>query len=55
MPDDVNRTAADRGHVTLSTNKARQGVELGTMRYVLAISTGVAIVALLLVYFFVFH
>jgi hypothetical protein len=55
MPDDVNRTAADRGRVTLATDKARQGVELGTMRYVLAISVGLAIVALLLIYFFVFH
>jgi hypothetical protein len=31
---------------TLSTTEARQGVTLGSMRYVLAISTALAVIAL---------
>jgi hypothetical protein len=38
---------------TLSPNEARQSVKLGTMRYVLAISTVAAAVVLLIAYFIV--
>jgi hypothetical protein len=38
---------------TLSPNEARQAVKLGSMRYVLAISTVAAAVVLLIAYFIV--
>lgn len=38
---------------TLSPNEARQAVKLGTMRYVLAISTVAAAVVLVIAYFIV--
>jgi hypothetical protein len=37
---------------TLSTTEARQGVTLGRMRYVLAISTILAVIALAVAYAF---
>jgi hypothetical protein len=58
MPDNANgieRDAPRQGHVTLPTNEARQGVELGAMRYVLGVSLAVSVVSLVAVYFFVFH
>jgi hypothetical protein len=47
----------DGEHPQISAQKARQGVELGTMRYVLGISLGLAIVAVVVAYFVfvVFH
>jgi hypothetical protein len=37
----------------LSTNEARQGVETGTVRWVLRISLGLAVIAGIIVYFVV--
>jgi hypothetical protein len=44
-------------HAEISAQKARQGVTLGTMRYVLGISLGLSVVAILIAYslFVVFH
>ena len=43
--------------VELSAQKARQAIELGTMRYVLGVSLGLAIVVIAVAYFLfvVFH
>jgi hypothetical protein len=38
-------------HKDLSTNQVRQGVELGSVRWVLRISLGLAVVAGLVIYF----
>lgn len=35
----------ENGHVTLDAQEARQGKKLGVMRYVLAISLGLAVLA----------
>jgi len=43
------------GHTELSTQEARQGMETGTVRWVLHISLGLAIVAGIIVYFAFFH
>jgi hypothetical protein len=45
--------AADQKH--LSTNEARQGVELGSVRWVLRISLGLAVLAGLVIYFSFFR
>ena len=37
--------AQEDGHVKLNTNEARQGKETGSVRYVLAISVGLAVIA----------
>ncbi len=44
-------------HPRISAQKASQGVKLGTMRYVLGISLGLAIVVVVAAYFYfvVFH
>ena len=39
----------------LNTTEARQGVETGTVRWVLRISLGLAILAGLIIYFSFFH
>ena len=39
----------------LSTNEARQGVELGSVRWVLRISLGLAVIAGLVIYFSFFR
>jgi hypothetical protein len=49
---DHPRPVTDKA-ATLSPNEARQAVELGTMRYVLAISTLVTIVVLAVAYYLV--
>ena len=38
-------------HKNLSTDEARQGVELGSVRWVLRISLGLAVLAGLVIYF----
>ena len=43
------------GHEELSTQDARQGVETGTVRWVLHISLGLAIVAGIIIYFSFFR
>ena len=43
------------GHEELSTQDARQGAETGTVRWVLHISLGLAIVAGLIIYFSFFR
>jgi hypothetical protein len=43
------------GHEELSTQEARQGVETGTVRWVLHISLGLAIVAGIIIYFAFFR
>ena len=42
-------------HKELTTNQARQGVELGSVRWVLRISLGLAVVAGLIIYFSFFR
>jgi hypothetical protein len=41
----------DDRHRDIETNEARQGVELGSVRWVLRISLGLAVVAGLIIYF----
>jgi hypothetical protein len=41
------------GNVKRSTTEARQAVTVGRMRYVLAISLGLAVLVFLLAYFFI--
>lgn len=47
--------ATDNGHPTLSAQDARQGKELGVMRYVLHISLALAVIAGIVVYAIFFH
>ena len=42
-------------HKELNTNQARQGVELGSVRWVLRISLGLAVLAGLIIYFSFFR
>ncbi len=41
----------DDRHTDLETNDARQGVELGSVRWVLRISLGLAVLAGVIIYF----
>lgn len=43
------------GHKELNTEEARQGVETGTVRWVLHISLGLVIVAGIIIYFIFFR
>jgi hypothetical protein len=43
------------GHTELSAQEARQGAETGTVRWVLHISLGLAVVAGIIVYFTFFR
>ena len=43
------------GHQELNTQEARQGAETGTVRWVLHISLGLAIVAGIIIYFSFFR
>ncbi|HEY0266308.1 MAG TPA: hypothetical protein VGC16_06115 [Rhizomicrobium sp.] len=45
----------ENGKTTLSAQEARQGKELGVMRYVLQISLGLAVVAGIVIYTIFFH
>ena len=47
--------AIDDKHVDLATDDARQGVELGSVRWVLRISLGLAVLAGLVTYFSFFR
>jgi len=47
--------AASHEHLTLSTTRARQGVELGRMRYVLLISLSVSLIALFVIFAYFFR
>lgn len=40
----------ENGHVTLEAQEARQGKKLGVMRYVLAISLGLSLLAGVIIY-----
>ena len=40
----------ENGHVTLDAQEARQGKKLGVMRYVLAISLGLSLLAGVIIY-----
>ena len=41
----------DHRHTDIQTDEARQGVELGSVRWVLRISLGLAVLAGLIIYF----
>jgi hypothetical protein len=43
------------GHEELTTNEARQGAETGTVRWVLHISLGLAVLAGIIIYFSFFR
>jgi len=43
------------GHTVISTQDARQGKELGVMRYVLHISLALAVIAGIVIYAIFFH
>jgi hypothetical protein len=45
----------EQGKTVLSAQQARQGKELGVMRYVLAISLALAVIAGIWVYAVIFH
>jgi hypothetical protein len=45
----------DHGKVTLTAQEARQGKELGVMRYVLHISLALSVIAGVVVYAIFFH
>jgi hypothetical protein len=45
----------DHGKVTLSAQDARQGKELGVMRYVLNISLALCVIAGIVIYTIFFH
>ena len=47
--------AREQGRTVLSTEEARQGKELGVMRYVLFISLALALIAGVVVYAIFFH
>jgi hypothetical protein len=47
--------ATENGRTTLSAQDARQGKELGVMRYVLHISLALAVIAGIVVYAIFFH
>jgi hypothetical protein len=53
MDDRTNPPVTESGtdHPVISADRARQAVKVGTMRYVLGISLGLAIVAVGVVYF----
>ena len=45
----------ENGKVVLNAQEARQGKELGVMRYVLQISLGLAVIAGIVIYAIFFH
>lgn len=45
----------ENGKVTLNAQEARQGKELGVMRYVLHISLALAVIAGIVIYAIFFH
>jgi hypothetical protein len=45
----------ENGRVTLSAEEARQGKELGVMRYVLHISLALSVIAGIVIYTIFFH
>jgi hypothetical protein len=45
----------ENGHTVLSAQEARQGKELGVMRYVLHISLALAVIAGIVIYAIFFH
>jgi len=45
----------EHGKVTLNAQEARQGKELGVMRYVLHISLALAVIAGIVIYALFFH
>jgi hypothetical protein len=55
MPRNEEIKMADRGKVTLTAQEARQGKELGVMRYVLHISLALAVIAGVVVYAIFFN
>ena len=50
MPRNEEIKMADQGKVTLTAQEARQGKELGVMRYVLHISLALSVIAGVVVY-----
>lgn len=46
---------SEHGRVTLNAQEARQGKELGVMRYVLHISLALAVIAGIVIYTIFFH
>lgn len=42
----------NRGHIVLDAQEARQGQKLGAMRYVLAISLALVVIAGIIVFFY---
>jgi hypothetical protein len=48
-------TTTRDGHTELNTEEARQGAETGTVRWVLRISLGLAILAGIIIYFSFFR
>jgi hypothetical protein len=47
--------ATENDHTTLNAQEARQGKELGVMRYVLPISLGLAVLAGIVIYWIFAH
>jgi hypothetical protein len=48
-------TTEEHGRTVLNAEEARQGKELGVMRYVLHISLGLAVIAGIVLYAIFFH
>ena len=47
--------ATENGKTVISAQDAREGKELGVMRYVLAISLGLSVIAGIVIYTIFFH
>jgi hypothetical protein len=52
---EIQMATMEHGKVTLNTQEARQGKELGVMRYVLHISLALSVIAGIVVYTIFFH
>jgi hypothetical protein len=55
MPRNEEIKMADQGKVTLTAQEARQGKELGVMRYVLHISLALSVIAGVVIYAIFFN
>jgi hypothetical protein len=52
---EIDMAVMDHGKVTLNAEEARQGKELGVMRYVLHISLALSVIAGIVLYTIFFH
>jgi hypothetical protein len=55
MPRNEEIKMADHGKITLTAQEARQGKELGVMRYVLHISLALSVIAGVVIYAIFFN